>query len=101
MSDAGQFAMFLAWGAAMVALVVGPIGKALARRIAGGKNPPGVTTGEMNAERVSELEHRMGELELAQARIAELEERLDFAERMLAHPGAEPEKALPPRSVHG
>ena len=101
MSEAGQFAMFLAWGAALVALVVGPIGKAIARRIAGGKHPVGVTTGEMDAARVSELEERMGELETAQARIAELEERLDFAERMLASPKGEPEKALPSRSVHG
>jgi hypothetical protein len=100
MSDAGELALFLAWGAAFVALLVGPIGKAVARRIAGGKNPPGVTTGEMDAARVAELEHRMGELEMVQARIAELEERLDFAERMLAKPG-EPERALPSRTPHG
>ena len=101
MSELGQFAMFLAWGAAFVALLVGPIGKAVARRIAGGKNVPGVTTGEMNAERVGELEHRLADMELAQARIAELEERLDFAERMLAHPSGEPEKVIPSRSANG
>jgi hypothetical protein len=101
MSELGQFALFLAWGAAFVALLVGPIGKAIAKRIAGGRHPVGVSTGEMDAARVNELEQRLGELETAQARIAELEERLDFAERMLASPAGEPEKALPSRSVHG
>jgi hypothetical protein len=34
--------------------------------------------------RVAELERRVGELEAGQQRVAELEERLDFAERLLA-----------------
>ena len=37
-----------------------------------------------DAERVEELERRVGELEAGQRRVAELEERLDFAERLLA-----------------
>ncbi len=42
-------------------------------------------------ERISELEQRMAELEYqSQARIAELEERLDFTERLLARPTGEP-----------
>jgi hypothetical protein len=44
----------------------------------------GLTTGEMAAERIAELEQRMEDLEAAQARVAELEERLDFTERLLA-----------------
>jgi hypothetical protein len=44
----------------------------------------GISTGEMAAERIAELEQRMADLESAQARVAELEERLDFAERLLA-----------------
>jgi hypothetical protein len=36
------------------------------------------------AERVEELERRVVELEARQQRVAELEERLDFAERLLA-----------------
>jgi hypothetical protein len=44
----------------------------------------GVTSGEMAAVRLEELEQRLGELEASQTRIAELEERLDFAERLLA-----------------
>jgi hypothetical protein len=49
----------------------------------------GLTTGEMAAERLAELEERLAELEAGQARMAELEERLDFAERLLAQPPAE------------
>jgi len=41
------------------------------------------TTGEMAAERVEELESRVAELEQGQMRMHELEERVDFAERML------------------
>lgn len=50
---------------------------------------PGITTGEMAAERLAELEERLAELEAGQARMAELEERLDFAERLLAQPPAD------------
>ena len=49
-----------------------------------GRRRTGLSTGEMTAERLAELEQRMEELEAAQARVAELEERLDFAERLLA-----------------
>jgi len=41
------------------------------------------TTGEVAALRVEELEMRMAELEQGQLRMQELEDRLDFAERML------------------
>ena len=57
------------------------------------ESPTGITTGEMAAERLADLEGRMADLEAAQARVIELEERLDFAERLLARP-PEP-KALP------
>jgi len=42
-----------------------------------------LTTGGMNAARLEEFEQRLQELEGVQARILELEERLDFAERLL------------------
>lgn len=45
--------------------------------------PEGLTTGQMTAYRFEELEQRLAELEAAQARVVELEERLDFTERML------------------
>ena len=54
----------------------------------------GLTTGEMAAERIAELEQRMADLETAQARVAELEERLDFTERLLAKSALE-FRALP------
>lgn len=44
----------------------------------------GLTTGEMEAERIAELEHRVADLEAGQAQVADLAERLDFAERLLA-----------------
>jgi hypothetical protein len=84
MTEAGQFAFFLASGAASLAVLLGPIGQALARRLGGrGVSPTGLSTGEVAVVRVGDLEHRVEELEAAQARIAELEERLDFAERLL------------------
>jgi len=44
----------------------------------------GLTTGEMEAERIAELEQRVADLEAGQAHVADLAERLDFAERLLA-----------------
>ena len=44
----------------------------------------GLTTGPMAATRIEELESRVGELEATEVRLLELEERLDFTERMLA-----------------
>jgi hypothetical protein len=49
----------------------------------------GVTSGEMAAVRLEDIEQRLAELESTQARMAELEERLDFAERMLAREAPE------------
>lgn len=43
----------------------------------------GLSTGEMTAERLAELEARVAELEMAQDRVALLEERMDFSERLL------------------
>ncbi|MEP7324879.1 MAG: hypothetical protein ABI836_02930 [Gemmatimonadota bacterium] len=39
---------------------------------------------DIGGERVEDLEYRVAELEHSQQRVLELEERLDFAERMLA-----------------
>jgi hypothetical protein len=61
---------------------------AIRRRIAlksGGT--AGLSTGEMAVERIAELEDRVAELEAAQQDVAELAERLDFAERLLAQKG--------------
>ena len=67
--------------AGVVITLRGPLGKALARRIEGKAGVDPALT-----ERIEELEHRLVELEQERARVGELEERLDFAERMLAAP---------------
>jgi hypothetical protein len=97
MPEAGAFALFLAVGAIGVALLVGPVGQAVGRLLLGkrGDRATGLTTGEMTAERVGELEARIAELEASQGRLLELEERVEFAERLLAggsdvRPGAPP-----------
>ncbi len=56
----------------------GPLGRAIGRRIEGKYADPG------DSIRVTELEHRVAELEGVHTRIGDLEERLDFAERLLA-----------------
>jgi len=87
MTELGEFAMWIAIGGMLVATVLGvirPIGLAVARRIAskGAPDPAtGITTGEMTAERMAALEERINELETERN---SLEERLDFAERMLS-----------------
>lgn len=85
MGELGFFGFFLATGSTLVALVLGPVGQAFGRRLVGGRRKPGdgLSTGEMAAERVVQLE----------ARVEELEERLDFAERMIAQGSGE--RALP------
>ena len=96
MSDPGEFALFLGLGGTLITLLVGPIGQAVAHRIRGGKAPSGegLTTGEMTAQRMAALEDRIAELE---AERAQLEERLDFAERMLLQSGGDaPSRATLP-----
>lgn len=43
-----------------------------------------LTTGEVQLERMAYMEDRLAELEQVQGRVMELEERLDFTERLLA-----------------
>jgi len=68
--------------AGMVLILRGPVGRALARRIEG---TAGQSEGLSLAE-ADELRGRMSELEQQHSRLLELEERLDFAERLLAQP---------------
>ncbi|NOT10115.1 MAG: hypothetical protein HOP28_18130, partial [Gemmatimonadales bacterium] len=68
---------------ATVSLVVLAVRRKIALK-SGSTGHAGLTTGEMAAERVADLEERVAELESAQSRLFELEERLDFAERLLA-----------------
>jgi hypothetical protein len=77
MSPPGELAMFLAIGAAAVGLFFGPVGMALGRRL----------SGRVCTHAQAELEE-MGtqvnaEMDDLRRRLAEVEERLDFAERLL------------------
>jgi hypothetical protein len=77
-------------GVAAVSILVLAVRRAWALRRIGRAPTEGLSSGEMAALRFEEMEQRLAELESAQARVAELEERLDFAERYLVQPGAEP-----------
>lgn len=91
MSPEGEFAMWLAVGAGQVAfwVAVYPLISAWAERIKA-RGRPEIAGGEA---RIAELEARLervegrspitGEVEAQYQRVAELEERLDFAERLL------------------
>jgi Tfp pilus assembly protein PilO len=62
-------------------IILWPIVRAFARRIEGkGGADPALRSD------VDQLQQRLGEVEVLQARVAELEERLDFAERLLSQP---------------
>ncbi len=87
MSGAGELAMFLAAGAVGVALLFGPIGSAIARRIGG--RPELDETQQAIEEIGASVTAEVQEL---RSRLTEMEERLDFAERILAH--GLPEKQL-------
>lgn len=87
MTESGEFAMWLAIGAGQVAFwtVLSPVFKALADRIRRKGMPAGDRLEELQ-DRLAALEQRSpitGEVEAQMARLAELEERVDFAERML------------------
>lgn len=73
--------------AASVFILRGPLGKAWARRIEGASGPADTRLGQV----VEELQGRIAELEQQVDRLPELEERLDFAERLLAK-GREPSR---------
>jgi hypothetical protein len=65
---------------------------AIRRHLALRRGDLGETTGELGARQLAELDMRVSELEAAQLRVMELEERVDFAERLLTR---RPEQVLP------
>jgi hypothetical protein len=69
----------------ILAALIWPLIRAFARRIEGG-----VATSEMRAE-LDGLRERVRQLEEMQPRMAELEERVDFTERVVAQ-GREPDR---------
>lgn len=83
MTELGEFALYMASGAfgIVLLLVLKPLVVALAGRIGGGRG-----AGELE-ERLTALESRSpvtGETDAVYHRLVELEERLEFTERILA-----------------
>ena len=72
----------VAAAAIFFALLRGPVGKAIGKMLEGSAVPD-----EQLTERIEQLEDRVAELSNDQRSVAELEERLDFAERLLAQRG--------------
>jgi ubiquinone biosynthesis protein UbiJ len=66
--------------AGVTLILRGPVGKAIARRLEGQQLPEGQSP---------EIAGRLAQVDELSHRVAELEERLDFAERLLAR-GREP-----------
>ena len=97
----GDFAFWLAVGFLFLGMTLGPIGKGIARliealasRLVGGASAA-------QAEELEGLAGRVQELEGVERRLMEVEERLDFAERLLTS-GREPprpEADTPPEPV--
>ena len=81
MNDGGPPVVLLIVIAALAATVIilWPLMRAFARRLEG----KGAGDPALHAE-VEQLHLRLGEVDTLQARVAELEERVDFAERLLA-----------------
>jgi hypothetical protein len=86
---------FIFGGGTLFLLAISPIGKAIAERIRG-KSVAG-EGGELRADLAEHKEALGQELEAVRREVAELAERLDFAERLLAQK-REGERLAPPRS---
>jgi hypothetical protein len=81
MNDGGPPAivMIVFLGLLATTIILWPVMRALARRLEG----KGATDPALHAE-IEQLQQRLGEVDSLQQRVAELEERIDFTERMLA-----------------
>jgi len=87
MTEGGEFAMWVAIGVGQLAFwyAMSPLIKAFAERISRRGGPSHERLEQVEA-RLAALEGRApitGEVELQQERLTELEERLDFTERLL------------------
>jgi hypothetical protein len=87
-NDGPPVIVFLAFFA-VLAIVLWPLVRALARRIEGRTAATGFEP------ELEELRGRLQELEISQSRMAELEERLDFTERLLAQQAESARAAIP------
>jgi hypothetical protein len=90
LNDGGPPAIVMIVFLALLAttIILWPVMRALARRLDG----KGAADPALHAE-VEQLHQRLGEMDVLHQRVAELEERIDFTERMLAR--AQTPAALP------
>jgi hypothetical protein len=88
LSDGGPPAIVMIVLLALVAttLILWPVMRALARRLEG----KGAASPALQAE-IEQLHQRLGEVDFLHQRVAELEERIDFTERIVAQ-GREPDR---------
>lgn len=77
----GGIVMVVLLVTAAITIICWPIVRALARRL---EARPGLSPALQ--EDFEDMHHRLAEMDGLQQRVSELEERLDFAERMLAQP---------------
>jgi hypothetical protein len=75
-----------------ITIILWPVMRALARRLEGKSADPGLR------DEVERLQHRLEELDALQGRVAELEERVDFTERILVRGQESPEPGRLPGS---
>jgi hypothetical protein len=89
LNDGGPPAIVMIVFMALLAttVILWPVMRALARRLDGKSADPA-----LHAE-IEQLQQRLSEVDVLQQRVAELEERIDFTERMLAR--AQTPAALP------
>jgi Tfp pilus assembly protein PilO len=78
---------------AAAVIILWPLMRAFARRVEG----KGMIDGTLRAE-VDQLQARLGEVDTLHQRIAELEERVDFTERLLAQAHEAQSRVLPGES---
>jgi hypothetical protein len=95
-SQPGPDADVMVAGVGAISMVVLGVRRHLALR-RGAAGPMGETTGEVMKDHIAELDARMTEVDALNYRVQELEERVDFAERLLAQSRDEPGRLEAPR----
>lgn len=80
----------IAGAGVFAALFLGPVGRSIARMLEGDPRHD-----DEAAMRLEDVEARLAELSLEQQRVGELEERLDFTERLLAQRDVDAARRLP------
>ena len=78
--------MIVFLGLLATTIILWPVMRAFARRLEG----KGASDPALHAE-IEQLQHRLGEVDGLHQRVAELEERIDFTERIVAQ-GREPDR---------